>query len=338
MSDVGESGPRKKKWANGFRSVVMKMYGDGDIIAISATAERNEAKVSDEKENKNSRKGGHLVGWSFESPYVHSSPAKVVYRKASRSRYGKPKSKYGAPKLKHESTGFGEPPINYVQTPKVTKTYAEPPSDAYNTPLINTYHQYPTGQEFSHDQTRQNYYAGPDHPISPGVSAPAQWQSDYAPNQPFYDNNYEDSYSQQFYSTVNEARPIEDGLLDGQTVNDDYAEQTERFNPKPTIATYPRRILKRKPYTFRSKKASRPQFGDKIIVGGKYAEPPARYVPKFQSSVPTHSDNSFSATNNWMDSEMAGTAGSAVSSYINYKNSNLAFSPQNLNDVFSIVD
>ncbi|GBP42455.1 hypothetical protein EVAR_47750_1 [Eumeta japonica] len=265
-------------------------YQAHDNDRVLATAERNEAKVSDEKENKKLKKReAILLDGLPESPYVHSSPAKVVYRKASRSRYGKPKSKYGAPKLKHgppkisrpqkkykrkptskyvprtaykrpktrnaptksthikrkpyysptktfkeeiysppESTGFGEPQL-IMSKLQSNKTYAEPPSDAYNTPLINTYHQYPTGQEFSHDQTRQNYYAGPDHPISPGVSAPAH--------------------------TVNEARPIEDGLLDGQTVNDDYAEQTERFNPKPTIATYPRRILKRKPYTFRSKKA-----------------------------------------------------------------------------------
>lgn len=64
---------------------------------------------------------------------------------------------------------------------------------------------------------------------------------------------------------------------------------------------------------------------DEMIVGGQYAEPPARYVLRSQrlNGPPGHISNT----------ELAASA--ANSPYVNYKNSNMAFSPQNLNDAFS---
>ncbi|XP_049884505.1 uncharacterized protein LOC126379734 [Pectinophora gossypiella] len=74
---------------------------------------------------------------------------------------------------------------------------------------------------------------------------------------------------------------------------------------------------------------------DQILVGGQYAEPPGKYVAKFQPSAPMYQDDddSFSP-----GSYLIPDFSTTISPYVNYKNSNMAFSPQNLNDAFSIVD
>ncbi|KAJ2954629.1 hypothetical protein O0L34_g2923 [Tuta absoluta] len=70
---------------------------------------------------------------------------------------------------------------------------------------------------------------------------------------------------------------------------------------------------------------------DKVLVGGQYAEPPGRYVPMYHAS-----DHMIDDRDRYSIGDMETESTATVSPYINYKNSNLAFSPQNLNDAFSI--
>ncbi|KAJ0172369.1 hypothetical protein K1T71_012342 [Dendrolimus kikuchii] len=70
---------------------------------------------------------------------------------------------------------------------------------------------------------------------------------------------------------------------------------------------------------------------DEAVVGGQYAEPPARYFEKYQPMF--SEDNDFNPPRVYRDMRIM-TA--RRSPYVNYKNSNMAFSPQNLNDAFSI--
>ncbi|XP_068619952.1 uncharacterized protein [Battus philenor] len=74
---------------------------------------------------------------------------------------------------------------------------------------------------------------------------------------------------------------------------------------------------------------------NEIVVGGRYAEPPGRYLPTLHKGTLLSDDEDF-ALPEAVDSEVPSSA--TISPYVNYKNSNLAFSPQNLNDAFSIVD
>ncbi|CAH2054859.1 unnamed protein product, partial [Iphiclides podalirius] len=74
-----------------------------------------------------------------------------------------------------------------------------------------------------------------------------------------------------------------------------------------------------------------------IVVGGRYAEPPARYFPYFNRNVPmTQEGGDFALADEAVDPDV--TSSATISPYVNYKNGNVAFSPQNLNDAFSIVD
>ncbi|VVC99523.1 unnamed protein product [Leptidea sinapis] len=74
---------------------------------------------------------------------------------------------------------------------------------------------------------------------------------------------------------------------------------------------------------------------DEVLVGGQYAEPPGRIVHKFISNDAAYPDDDNTKPDDYIDPDIAISA--TISPYVNYKNSNMAFSPQNLNDAFSIV-
>ncbi|XP_014354878.2 uncharacterized protein LOC106707939 [Papilio machaon] len=79
----------------------------------------------------------------------------------------------------------------------------------------------------------------------------------------------------------------------------------------------------------------RDEAEDDVIVGGRYAEPPGRYYANYNSRREMTDGENF-APPGAVDPDVASSA--TMSPYINYKHSNLAFSPQNLNDAFSIVE
>lgn len=265
----------------------------------------------------------------------------------SKPSHGKRKPVYGPPKKPHyqssyvpqEPAGFGEPPMEYNDYQPI-KTYGEPPLDSYGAPLKHNSgnNGYSANQGYSYDQPAatsfnkgQDYYG---HNYQEGGYQ--QWQKDQGFSQ--NDNNFAHSHKY-----VNKAKPFDETVFRDEP-SEDYNndEQTGSFSEfyKPNYM----KELKKKPQIFsehgnyvnRPKKIPKIPHQDEVVVGGQYAEPPARYVPKFQPSAPMYSgDDSFTAPKGFADSE---TAGSSVSSYVNYKNSNIAFSPQNLNDAFSIID
>lgn len=265
-------------------------------------------------------------------------------KRTTKPRYGPPKHrrpKYGPPKKKKippisyyqpEPVGFGEPPAEYPDTFQPPKpTYAEPPVDSYGAPLKTIPNEpYPTAPSFpdspniydnpsnnyqswnfnQHDQSTDNSYAfSKHHPayVKPSVFEDHRPQVEYSADSGL--NSYADvfKYDQNKYYLVNKKK------------------RPDTFKDGPKII--------RKPWRGPSKNQ---QFDDQIIVGGQYAEPPGRYVPKFQPSSPMYiEDEDFSPPDSFVAPE---ATSSTISPYVNYKNSNMAFSPQNLNDAFSIVD
>ncbi|RVE45739.1 hypothetical protein evm_009587 [Chilo suppressalis] len=279
----------------------------------------------------------------------------LSYKYGHHSKHRSPKPRYGAPKrptkkptygppkkvpppYNPEPAGFAEPPVDIEpQHPPLKHNYAEPPVDSYGAPLKIPNDIYPTAQSYNENQ---NHYEQSE--FSNLAQEYHPWQ-DFPP-----ETNVDNSFA---YS---KKRPIflkPDELFDAQIDQDD-----EDTNAYPDVHSFHRykepeylNNRKKKPQFFvdSNKKVNKywksPRFRpeqveeeeDEVLVGGQYAEPPARYVPKFQPSAPmfTGSDD-FTPARNFGDYYAATTSGT-ISPYVNYINSNMAFSPQNLNDAFS---
>ncbi|KAM3960791.1 LOW QUALITY PROTEIN: uncharacterized protein ACR2FA_005100 [Aphomia sociella] len=253
---------------------------------------------------------------------------------------------YGVPKIPHynpyppEASGFGEPPSAYANDyPPTKQTYGEPPVDSYGAPLkasIND--QYPTPQIYSENPSIVTNFETQDQNFGPDYLSWQSFQRDQS-----LDNHYAYSKKRPTYvrPDVESPNTEEDEEAELNTYSDIY---TYNKNVKDPYSLYGR---KKKPqYLSDNGKVvknpwkapkSRLQPDDEILVGGQYAEPPARYVPKFQPSAPMYNnEEDFAPPQSYADTEVAASA--IISPYVNYKNSNMAFSPQNLNDAFSIVE
>lgn len=267
----------------------------------------------------------------------------------------RPNSKYSIPKhvSQHQgyfadATGFGEPP-QVQMAPKefefkkpLQSLYAEPPVDSYGAPSKITASESSNPDEEYIDATvaysnNHEHIAGVLH-SNVGTSNYHRWQ-DFPSNQ----DNYAFSNKQQ-------------GVLMGsKLLNDDDADVYEdlginsyseifKYNPDIPARIYDSHklasnelIQNNQKYLNKPWKVSsiNNEGRDQIIVGGQYAEPPGRFVPK---ESPNHSvyfdeDQMFSG---FVKPETASSA--TMSSYVNYKHSNMAFSPQNLNDAFGIIE
>lgn len=240
--------------------------------------------------------------------------AKPVYSVSKNRLQRQPSTPYRPP----EPTGFGEPPIEYhgSHNPQSLHrpTFSDPPVDSYGAPLTSPHANefYNQGYPMDDDEHGQAHNQ---------VDEFQTWQNDQHNVEPHY------AYTRQLpsYAAPDDIpRPAQTPL--------DYHD----FNLNNAIYKHenknPLRVQKHynKPWT-----AKKPR--DHVIVGGQYAEPPGRYVPKYPPIA--HHDNDdvehFGAMHEFdADTSASGTR----SSYVNYKNSNMAFSPQNLNDAFSIVD
>lgn len=260
--------------------------------------------------------------------------------------YGPPKSRiHGRPSFGHvvkmphysfyvpEQAGFAEPPLQYVaETQK--QSYGEPPVDSYGAPLKTSIKDvYSTPQSFQDSTKHFDDLDFNDEYTS--------WNHKQNQNR---DTNFGYPKQQQTYSAT-------DTQIFVTPAPKDYKE--EFLDPdvpeKPVMQDNKFFFKKKRPHYFaeNSKIVNKPwrpsknfqEFDDEIIVGGEYAEPPARYAAKFQPSLPMYDDeDTFTPLNAGYIAELAASNVPRNSAYSNYKNSNMAFSPQNLNDVFSIVD
>ncbi|XP_045504166.1 DNA-directed RNA polymerase II subunit RPB1-like [Colias croceus] len=270
----------------------------------------------------------------YGPPSYKKRPTKPRYgppKPSYKPVYGPPKKKYHSAYFTSEPTGFGEPPRDFYQdfhSPKMS--FGEPPVDMYNGPVKPLYDPYETAQDvinptiFDEEANRfgqefRNWNAVPHEQI---------------------DTNYASSHNHPAFreqeNLFDPSSPDEDDTLNPYL--DRY-----KFHPEDDSSLYER---KRKPYYIDSVIAMRPRNPQKtstedeeeVLVGGKYAEPPARVVHKSYSSMneSPYSDDEDSSAPGYVDPDVAVSAN--ISPYVNYKNGNIAFSPQNLNDAFSIVD
>lgn len=273
----------------------------------------------------------YLAAYEYNSKQFHDT----------KPRYGppsKPKRQPVNPKAKKplynpiatENMGFAEPPTNYAneyQPPKQTygeppvASYGVPPVDSYDLPPVDSYgvplklnNNKPTAPQIYEESN--NYYVNENNQEYPDWGYNQDISGAYSKKQSFF------------------AKPeASEGFSSFTSL--DYNDDLEGMRPTKTQPQY---------FTGNSKIINRPwnirpdREADDVIVGGQYAEPPARYVSKFQPSAPMfkEDENTFLPLSNFMDREIGSSA--KTSPYVNYKNSNLAFSPQNLNDAFSIVD
>lgn len=264
--------------------------------------------------------------------------------------HGPPKKRnpYVSAYSHHENTGFGEPP-NFVDDYKPIKTtaefddfhkstddptsiqgYGEPPVDSYGAPiqlqlhdLISpTSHNIPNLAEINDKynknfalnlKTWRNYQQENDKRMAFSKKKPAFVELNpdanvYVTPLPkdehaeLHLNSYSDIYSYRNYKENN---------------NKKYFRNNVKIMNRPW------------------KGKLRNTFENEAIVGGQYAEPPARYVPTSPNAIASNVHYEVVAAEN-EDPDVVSSA--TNSPYVNYKHSNVAFSPQNLNDAFSIVD
>lgn len=269
----------------------------------------------------------------------------------------RPNSKYSIPKHinQHQAyfadtTGFGEPPLVQM-APKEFEfkkpsqsLYAEPPVDSYGSPLKVTPSESSNPDEEYIDATvsysnNHEHSGGMLNDVNGGLPKYHRWQ-DFPANQ---DNSY--AHSNKHHSA----------LLVSKLLNDEESDLYEdlginsysdifKYNPNNPASIYDNHKIANNELIQNSQKyLNKPwkvsgvsnEDHDQIIVGGQYAEPPGRFVPKDNPnpSIYFDEDQIFSG---FVKPETASSA--TMSSYVNYKHSNMAFSPQNLNDAFGIIE
>ncbi|XP_053615801.1 uncharacterized protein LOC128678355 [Plodia interpunctella] len=276
----------------------------------------------------------------IQSPRVHKSTKKYrkpikpnhtpnkAYRKRVKSKYYRKrvlaKNKNYPPKhIPHysiyQSEGFGEPPSDLKSYSKNQayetrqKPYKEV-TDSYGEPIKSSnIDHYPPIQ---HNQ----FHKEPD--LRPGVGS---WQEYEQPN----DNAY--AFSKKFPEQKKPGTFEIPDIDDEEDMKLDNSYYYYWLQDKPSFNMEQSKLV-RMPW----KVTKRIREDDDLLVGGQYAEPPGRYVPKFQPSAPMiDNDDDFSPPRR-VNPDAAQSA--TISPYVNYKHSNMAFSPQNLNDAFSIVE
>lgn len=268
----------------------------------------------------------------------------------------KPNSKYSIPKhaSQHQGyfsdpSGFGEPP-HMQMAPKEFEfkkpsqsLYAEPPVDSYGAPLKIIPSESPNPDEEYIDAT-VSYSNIHEHNAgvfngNVGMSNYHRWQ-DFPTNQ---DNN--NAYSNKQHAALMVSKLLTDDETDAyEDLGISSYSDIFKYNPKVPATIYDSHKIANNELIQNSQKylnkpwkvsSSNNEGRDQIIVGGQYAEPPGRFMPKENpnQSMYFDEDQIFSG---FVKPEAAASA--TMSPYVNYKHSNMAFSPQNLNDAFGIVE
>ncbi|XP_045533667.1 uncharacterized protein LOC123720881 [Pieris brassicae] len=280
--------------------------------------------------------------------YVKPSRRPLKKYKKTPPKYGPPtrkkrpyKLRYGPPKYSQkpyfgatikyhhmfsssEPVGFGEPPNDfYQQYSNLKQSFAEPPSEF---PSLSkaTYNVYQL-QDFSPMSldTQQAFDLDNKHwnPFQNNLNLDTSL--DFTNKQPTFQTretqfDVPDDDMNAYVEYKNRDRP-----LTAEEEHNVYETRRQPYFIDDIISTKPKRIMKPK------------TEAEEVVVGGQYAEPPARIVHKSYSEDHPYEDD-ISADIGYVDPDVAASA--TISPYVNYKNSNLAFSPQNLNDAFSIID
>lgn len=266
----------------------------------------------------------------------------------------RPTSKYSIPKLptQHQtyftdSTWFGEPP-QMQMAPKefefkkpLQSLYAEPPVDSYGAPLKIAASE-PSNLDEEYIDATVSY--SNNHELNGGMLSDGngkyhRWQ-DFPANQ---GNNYGYSNKKQAVLMMSKLLSDDEADLYEDTGMNSYPDifkynpnNPGNFHDNHKIPINNELIQNSQKYLNKPWKISgvNNQDHDQIVVGGQYAEPPGRYVPKENNpSVYFNEDQIFSG---FFKPEIGSSA--TMSPYVNYKHSNMAFSPQNLNDAFGIVE
>ncbi|XP_047508263.1 uncharacterized protein LOC125051759 [Pieris napi] len=244
-------------------------------------------------------------------------------------RYGPPqysqKPIYGPPKKyqqlfsSSEPVGFGEPPNDFYQEySNLQQSFAEPPSDfpglskaAYNLYQLQDFSPMglDTQQAFDLDNKRWTNNLDLDTNL------------DFTNKQPIFKTQFDVSVPDDDINAYVEYKNRD--LPTAEEEHNLYERRRQPYFIDDNISTKPKRIMKPK------------TEAEEVVVGGQYAEPPARIVHKSYSEDNPYEDD-ISSEIGYVDPDVAASA--TISPYVNYKNSNIAFSPQNLNDAFSIID
>ncbi|XP_063379467.1 uncharacterized protein LOC134666241 [Cydia fagiglandana] len=277
----------------------------------------------------------------YKHKQLRSKYNKFNNKRNAKPRYPSSKPYYGRPPQRppilrpqpyfpQEPVGFGEPPKEltqeYVQPPK--QSYGEPPVDSYGNPLTNNFprglstnenpnnnfadfdlQQFKSLQSYNQDANIDNNNAYSKH--YPVYAKPDIEENDHVEPQPqkyseFKFDSYADVYNQH---PIKEYQPTK---------------QNGKYFDSHSVKKY--KPLKGKPI------AKEYDNHDHVIVGGQYAEPPGRLVPNYPQEAP-HYEGDETAQDSYIESTLMSST--SISPYINYKHSNMAFSPQNLNDAFS---
>lgn len=214
--------------------------------------------------------------------------------------------------------------------------YGEPPVDSYGAPIKSNLHDltFSTPQSSflestSHLDEDQNF--GPEsRPWNNFKNEPDNHFA-YSMKRPIFKKPEKEADI--FVTPVPEKENQEINLNSYSDIYN-YREEEKAKQDKEKRKTYFQKNIKMINHHWLGPKA-KDESKEEIIVGGQYAEPPARYVSNFESTPILSDDNNFYA---FINSDVNNDMAVPISSYVNYKNSNMAFSPQNLNDVFSIID
>ncbi|XP_047994287.1 uncharacterized protein LOC125232339 [Leguminivora glycinivorella] len=239
------------------------------------------------------------------------------------------------PVYPQEPVGFGEPPKElaqeYVQPPK--QSYGEPPVDSYGNPLSNNIpsglstfeysnpnfsefdqHQFQSLRSYNQDAhiDTNNAYSK-HHPVYAKPEPEEYELAEPQKHTQFKFDSYADVYKHSPINPIKEYQPVKQSIKHHEHHTNDF-HNVKKYKP-----------LKGKP------KANEYDNRDHVVVGGQYAEPPGRLVPNYH-----HQDNPhYQGDEGDSYVESALISSTSISPYINYKHSNMAFSPQNLNDAFS---
>lgn len=324
-----------------YRRISKQRYGPPKPKYGPARPKYRPPKATRKPGKKNGKPKSKPTTQKYGPPNHNASPNK---KRAPSTRYNSPKTRLnGKPSFGHvvkmphyaffvpDENNFGEPPKEYFgDYQPVKQSYGEPPVDSYGAPLKTSLKDvYPTPQSFQ----ETTYTKYDDRDMSLWNHKPGKIQDlNYA-----FSKKHPKLIQKQHDSTlIVTVPPLDHGedLLISENKKPILQDSQYFFrNQRPSFLTDTAKVVNR---PWRPNK-QQIDLDDEIIVGGRYAEPPARYVTKLQQNTLLYDDDeAFSQFHGHGDADAPSSA--TNSPYTNYKHSNMAFSPQNLNDVFSIVD
>ncbi|KAF9413547.1 hypothetical protein HW555_008249 [Spodoptera exigua] len=329
-----------------YRRISKQRYGPPKSKYAPPKPKYRPPKVS-RKPPKKIRKGSAKATSKYGAHKSNNKHITNLHRK----RASKPKSNYSMGKVRpnnkpsfghivkmphysffvSEKPSFGEPPVVHAKDHQDQKqSYGEPPVDSYGAPLKASIGDiYSTPQSFQETSQHYDIHGYNRHEY--------QWtKHTQSPDSNYAYTKKKPSYADDHIFVTPTPKDYNEDAMESNVADKQVRQESKyAFRKKRPFFFTDSKVLN-KPW----KPNKQEEFDDEIIVGGQYAEPPARYVAKLPPHSPMYDDDededSFTAQHGYVGADVALSANN--SPYSNYKHSNMAFSPQNLNDAFSIVD